>query len=51
MDETALRVQNNERKRAYKEIGKAYQKLIKAGYNDDLNIMAIMHELQQKFKS
>lgn len=39
-----------ERKKAYDEIGKAFKKMVKAGYGEDLNLFAIMHELQQKFK-
>lgn len=38
------------RKTAHDAIGKAFNKMKKSGYGDDLNLLAIMHELQSKFK-
>lgn len=38
------------RKTAHDAIGKAFNKMKKAGYGADLNLLAIMHELQGKFK-
>lgn len=41
---------NKTRKQAHDAIGKAFNKMKKAGYGSDLNLLAIMHELQGKFK-
>lgn len=35
---------------AYNEIGKAWQELRRMGYEQDLNVLSVMHQLQNKFK-